>query len=179
MSKKVKYLFPLLLGTYSLVRQDGGGGISPFSKRLTQNSAPSLETTLGKGVNVSFARCVQAGQKFVLCYCYKPQYIYYLNHNIALLLQILFTIILFTVAAENPSIGSLLYLYCSVLEAFSHPKPQPFRLGADHRNSQWSVNYLVVDWNSSFLLDFNNWMVRRDLVLQIGGGLNSCANDSI
>lgn len=46
-------------------------------------------------------------------------------------------------------------------------------LSADHRNSQRSVNYLAVDWNSPLLPDFSNWVGRRDLALQTAGGLNS------
>lgn len=82
-------------------------------------------------------------------------------------------------AAEDPSAASVLSPYCPVQEELSHSKPPPSTSGAAHRNSQRSVNYSVVPWNSSFLPDFSNWLVRTDLALQTRGGLNSLANDSV
>lgn len=67
------YVFPVLPETYFLLRQQRVK--ESLYKKLNnnkENSASSLQTAQVKEVILSFAHCLQAGQKLILCYCKKP-----------------------------------------------------------------------------------------------------------
>lgn len=66
-----------------------------FLQKLTQNSAPSLQTALEKEA-LSFAHCLQ---KFIPCHCHKPQKIYFENNGSPVIIGCFKKNIVFTAAA--------------------------------------------------------------------------------